>query len=101
MAWEQRGGKSYYYYSRKVSGRVVHVYVGRGEEAERLAAEAALRRLEREARRTEQDRLDAAADPARQLATFTDLMTSSACLAAGCYRDHGRWRPPTRQPGGT
>jgi hypothetical protein len=98
MAWEVRDGNSYYYYSRKVSGRVVHVYVGRGEEAERFAAEVARRRLERAASRAEQNRLDAADGPTRKLAAFTDLLTSSACLAVGCYRDHGRWRARPANP---
>jgi hypothetical protein len=93
MAWEVRDGNSYYYYSRKVSGRVVHVYVGRGEEAERFAAEVARRRLDREARRAEQARLDDADGPTRQLAAFTDLLTSSAFLAAGFQRVSGRWKP--------
>jgi hypothetical protein len=98
MAWEVRDGNSYYYYSRKVSGRVVHVYVGRGEEAERFAAEATRRRLDREARRAEQARLDDADGPARQFAGLTDLLTHSAFLAAGFYRDHGRWRPRPASP---
>ena len=93
MAWEQRGARRYFYRSRKVAGRVVHEYLGRGEEAERCAAEAARRRQDREAHRAEQARLDDADGPARQFASFTDLLTGSAFLAAGFYRDHGRWRP--------
>jgi hypothetical protein len=93
MAWEQRGARRYFYHSRKVAGRVVHVYLGRGEEAERFAAQAARRRQDREACRAEQARLDAADGPARQFAGFTDLLTSSAFLAAGFQRVSGRWKP--------
>jgi hypothetical protein len=101
MAWEQRGARRYFYRSRKVAGRVVHVYVGRGEEAERFAAEATRRRQDREARRPEQARLDAADGPARQFAGLTDLLTHSAFLAAGFYRRPRPVEAPTCQPRGS
>lgn len=62
MAWEKRPGGRYYYHSRKVNGRVVHVYFGNGftgRSAERMDIEEAaarrnyiaiVRRYERELR---------------------------------------------------
>jgi hypothetical protein len=42
MPWEQRGNQRYYYRKEKIEGRVVRTYFGRGEAAERAAAEDAV-----------------------------------------------------------
>jgi hypothetical protein len=97
MGWD----RGYYYRARKVNGRVVREYVGRGEVAE-LAAQAdaigrADREAEREARRAERaelEELDAGVNELNQLA---DLLARAALLAAG-YRQHkrGEWRKRRR-----
>lgn len=97
MAWEDRGGRRYYYRSRKSGGRVVKEYVGAGATAALIAAhdeaERERRRAERERGRAEARRL---ADLAAQYDAYSravDALTAAALLAAG-YRQHARgaWR---------
>jgi hypothetical protein len=93
VGWE----RGYYYRARKVGGRVVRQYVGKGRLGE-LAAE--LDALERERRRQEADRrrqeradLDAVEAQLKSLAEATDAAVRAALLAAG-FRQHkrGEWR---------
>ena len=97
MAWISRGGRCYYYRSRRVGKRVVRDYVGCGEEARLAAALDGLRRARREAgraeRRQEREQWLAACSPLEALAAGTDLLARAALLAAG-YRQHhhGTWR---------
>jgi hypothetical protein len=101
MGWEQRGGRSYYYRSRRVGGRVVKDYVGTGLAAEQAAFGDADRRRERaEARAAEQRRLgaeQARSAPAEallaELDAALDAATAAAFYAAGYRRhDRGAWR---------
>lgn len=98
MAFEERGGRLYYYRSRRASdGRVVKEYVGVGLAAE-LAAdadEAARRRerLRREAEKAERERLDALEKPTEDLCEAVEVLASAALLAAGYHRHkRGEWR---------
>jgi hypothetical protein len=93
MGWE----RGYYYRVRKVNGRVVRKYVGRGAAAELAAALDGLEREQRRRVATEQRReadslaaLDAAL---RAVAAATDRAVRATLLAAG-YRRHHRseWR---------
>lgn len=47
MAFELRGGRKYYYRSRRVDGRGIKQYLGRGPAAKQAAAEVAQRKLDR------------------------------------------------------
>jgi hypothetical protein len=94
MAWDK--GR-YYTRSRKVGGRVVREYVGKGiigqlaarldeSEREKRAAE----RAEQQARRDELDALDA---PLRELDKLTDVLVRAVLLASGYHRHkRGEWR---------
>lgn len=97
MPWD----RGYYYRAKKINGRVVREYIGRGRTVEMLAdldaAERARREAEREARRGERaevDALDAGLDDLNRLA---DLLARAALVAAG-YRQHnrGEWRRKRR-----
>jgi len=98
MGWEtrQRGGR-YYTRSRKVKGRVVREYIGRGEVAEAVATLDALDRLEHlekaEALRQENRRLDEADRAVDELCELGELAARAALRATG-YRQHkrGQWR---------
>ena len=97
MAWEQRGGRLYYYQSRRVNGRVVKEYVGAGPGAELQAnvkeADRRSERARREAEKAERERLeefDAEVDAACEV---IGLIARAALMAAG-YHQHkrGEWR---------
>ena len=99
MPWSQRGSRSYFYVSQRVNGRPVRRYVGAAASAAATlaAADADLRRLEREAaareRHAEQERLREAEAPLRQLCELTDVLARAALVAAG-FNQHARglWR---------
>jgi len=96
MAMEQRGSRFYFYEKRRVGGRVISRYIGRGMAALQAAEISAAARQERDQRRREQKKLryeekqisrqiDA---QARILATFT-----GQCLRlAGFHQHKGQWR---------
>jgi hypothetical protein len=93
MAWE----RGYYYRVRKVNGRVVREYVGRGRIAQLVAQdddiERKQREVERNSRRAERVELDALDASLNELNEIADLLVRAALLAAG-YRQHNRseWR---------
>ena len=51
MAWETRGTRTYYYRSRKISGRVVKEYIGGGLAGMLAEREDEARRRKQEAER--------------------------------------------------
>src|SRR5262249_9085371 len=90
MAWEKHGRRSYYYRSVRRAGKVVKVYHGTGPVG-RLAAEVdALRRAEQraeaDARKAQQDGLDAAVKLTRDLSAECELLAAATLLAAGYHR---------------
>lgn len=97
MSWENRNGKGRYYTrSRRVGGRIVREYIGRGPEADLVAEldrqEHEMRRLEAErkiARRAHDAALDAQVDEISELA---NLLARGLLLAAGFYHHRGEWR---------
>ena len=97
MAWERRGQHEYYYRVRKVDGRVVRTYVGRGLHAELAAREDAERRAHRQAEKERLARLVAELDAAdATLIKFIDgcdLLMKATLTTAG-YHQHsrGEWR---------
>ncbi len=93
MAWERRGQQDYYYRHRKVDGRVIKTYLGRGPEAEAAAQAVADAKLRRKAERAERARYEAAADLITELDRQCDAVLSASLLAYGYYRhDRGTWR---------
>ena len=98
MAWERRErGELYYTRSRRVNGRVVREYVGRGligELAARLdAAERERRSAQRAAERRRDDALDDADDTISALCEVSELLARATLVLAGYRRhDRGEWR---------
>lgn len=98
MGWESRGGaRRYYTRSKRVAGRVVREYVGRGSSAE-LAAEldAARRaaRADRDAVGRAERTLVAAVDHAASAADAAiDALLRANLILAGYHRHRrGEWR---------
>ena len=97
MAWESRNDRGRYYTrSRRVDGRVVREYVGKGragEIAAGLDAEArALRAAEAEALREYRRRLEPLDRLTAELAAACELLTGATLVAAGFHRHGGEWR---------
>ena len=95
MGWERRGNRSYYYWARRVNGRVEKQYV-----PELIAEIVALIDADRQAMRQEaadelkahraaQDELEASLKPLNELA---DALARGAMLAAGYHQHKGQWR---------
>ena len=98
MAWERRKpGRYYFYRSRRVGGRVVKDFFGKGaigQLAADLAEEARARRAEDAwALGTEQARLEALDRPPEALDRAATVLVEAALTAAGYRRfNYGPWR---------
>jgi len=97
VAWEERGGRRYYYRSVHRNGRVVKEYIGTGPLAEATAQldEAERRKREGEARawKEERRRMEELEAPIEELCEVGEMFARAALIAAG-YRQHnrGQWR---------
>ena len=98
MAWEnrRRGNRRYYYRSRRVDGRVVKEYVGRGPAAELAAEQDADARAKRDAQRTAErghrHQHEAAVNRLAGFAEWCDMLVAGALLVAGLHNHRGEWR---------
>jgi hypothetical protein len=102
MAWETRQrGTRYYTRSRKVAGRVVREYVGRGIVGELAAREDAERKAQRladlarrqEARRREEAEARGLCALLADLDAAATTLTAATLGAAGYHRpNRGVWR---------
>ena len=97
MSWDrkQRGGK-YYYRSRRVDGKSMKKYVGRGPVAElaaRLDERARQgRRAERETRLAEQVQLTVADVAFGDARAVVGLLVQAALILSGFHLHRGEWR---------
>jgi hypothetical protein len=97
MAWEKRPGGLYYYTSRRVGGRVVKEYFGRGPLAKMAADLDARPHRERQSQAeilgAERAKLGPAEDAMESLDEACRLMTEAAFTAAGYHRqNYSAWR---------
>jgi hypothetical protein len=97
MAWEKRPGGVYYYTSKRVDGRVVKRYFGRGPLAKIAFELDARARRERQSQAeilgAERAALGTAEDLMESLDEACRLMTEAAFTAAGYHRQNfSAWR---------
>jgi hypothetical protein len=97
MAWETRGGtKRYYTRSRRVKGRVVREYLGRGERAEQAAREDRQARLDRQARKQQQAlevaRFGAIIRMGEEYHDAVEIVSRAMMICAGYHYHRGEWR---------
>jgi hypothetical protein len=103
MGWERRAQcrDRYYYVARKVGGRVVKTYIGRGPVAEVAAAQDAAVKAERRAGIAAVRNMATLMAPAdstlRALAHICELLAAANLAAAGYRRVHHEWRRPRGQ----
>ena len=93
MSW--RG--PYYYRARKIGGRVVTQYIGRGKTGELVAMGDDLDRQEREQERDSflawKENLADLDEPLEELNEMVDKLAHAALLAAGFHQHRrGEWR---------
>jgi hypothetical protein len=97
MAWEERGGRRYYYQSeRDEDGKVRKRYIGAGELGEIIAHADETRWRAREAKRAQEraelERMEALAAAASSISEAAAVLVR-AHLIAGRYHQHkGEWR---------
>ena len=96
MAWEERGGKLYYYRSVRDGERVRKEYLGRGELAETIAHADETRRRVREARRKQVREDLARMEEIMALVLEIDeaarVLIRAHLVAGGYHRRRGEWR---------
>jgi cob(I)alamin adenosyltransferase len=94
VGWDKDG--RYYTRSRKVNGRVVREYCGRGSLGQICARIDADRRAQREAERAawqeEKARLEALEVQVESLCRLADLLSRAALVAAGIHQHKRQWR---------
>ncbi len=99
MPWDSRG---YYYRARKVGGRVMREYVGRGPIAHQAANQDVAARARRKAQRAAWLATRAALDTADRaladLARVTDLAAHAALRACGYHPHRRQWRKRRARP---
>jgi hypothetical protein len=97
MSWETRArGTRYYTRSRRQQGQIVREYIGKGDEAERIAAIDCQARRQREEVRDAEGSIRRATDdeeaPIIALHAQAEMLTRGALLVAGFHRHHRQWR---------
>jgi hypothetical protein len=97
VAWEERGGKLYYYQSeRDETGKVRKRYVGSGEVAQLIAhADATrqrVRKKRREKGREELEHMRSLLSQALELDEAVDALVRAHLTGAGFHRHKGEWR---------
>ena len=98
MGWERRGTNGpYYTRSRRVGGRVVREYVGKGPIGEIAARMDAKERAERQATadalRAERRRMEDMESQLKDLCRLVNAVVSASLQAAGYHRHNkGEWR---------
>ena len=99
MAWEKRKHSQHLYYtrSRRVRGRVVREYCGRGLLGQAFAAQdeldRGLRELQKMDLEEEEERAAGVEETCVELCDRVENLMHAALTAAGFYRHHrGEWR---------
>lgn len=96
MGWERRGSGNYYYRKKRVGGRVVTEYVGKGLSAElgalfddKMRSERELERAAREKARAEEEQIDHALV---ELEELVQAITRGYLIVQGYHKHKGQWR---------
>jgi hypothetical protein len=103
MAWEHRSESNhpYYYTGRRIGGRRVKIYHGRGQAAVKAAQRVADARAARQADHAAAQALAQELEPLDQAGVELDRkltsLTQAALLSTGLRCHHGMWRRPRAQ----
>jgi len=92
MSWEKRNKQTYYYRRRRVNGRIVSEYLGRGplaQAAQALADQEARQKADERAVLQELDRLAQIVD---EYGEQVEMLVTAHLLLNGYHCHHGQWR---------
>jgi hypothetical protein len=96
MGWERRGSGNYYYRKRRIGGRVVTEYVGKGLSGElgawyddQTRTERELDRAAREKARAEEEQID---QTIAEFEKLVQVITREYLIAQGYHNHKGQWR---------
>ena len=96
MGWEARGSNSYYYRKKRIAGRVVSEYVGRGTMAREIALMDVAERKERyeKIRNIKQQREEFGLfdNQVTQVGLLVDQIVGGFLIIAGFHKHKGQWR---------
>ena len=96
MAWETRGNNSYYYRKKKVGGKVVSEYVGRGLLVQEIAsmdsAERQRKNKEIAAMMQERSEFQLLDQRTTQATSFIKQIIEGVFLISGLHKHKGQWR---------
>ncbi len=90
MAWVTRGHQRYYYRSRRINGRRVTLYLGKGKAVEQFLAREGERKAERQQAAAFDRELD-------EVTRALRVLTSVLLKADGYTWTHGQWRRKRRR----
>jgi hypothetical protein len=97
VSWDRkRRGGTYFYLARRLNGRSIKVYLGRGPEAEAAARQLEERRRARQARREawlrDQAQVAAAEQALQAFGELVSLLARATRILGGYHEHHGQWR---------
>lgn len=96
MSWETRGNNSYYYQKKRVNGKVVSEYVGKGFLAQEIAlmdlAERQERNKEAEVMKKESTELKLLDQQVTQVTSFIKQLLEGVLIISGFHKHKGQWR---------
>jgi len=96
MAWETRGRNSYYYRKKRVGGKVVSEYMGKGllvqEIASRDLAERQKRNRELDAIKKEKNELKLLDNQIMQSMSAIGQIVEGFLIMSGFHKHKGQWR---------
>ena len=96
MGWEIRGNNSYYYRKKRISGKVVSEYVGRGLVAQEIASMDLAKRLEENkgivTTIQERNELQLLDQQITQVSSFIKQILEEVLITSGFHKHKGQWR---------
>lgn len=96
MAWEERGNNKYYYRKKKIDGRVISEYVGRGVRAQKIALiDLTMRKDRKEERRNirqQKEKFCLFNNQVIQMSSLVNQMVGGFLIISGFHKHKGQWR---------
>ena len=96
MAWEPRGNNIYYYRKKRIDGKVISEYVGKGVRAQKIAsmylAVKEKKKKEDDNIRQQKKQFYLLNNQIIQMSLLSDQMVGYFLTTAGFHKHKGQWR---------